>query len=193
MRRFVALGDSFTAGFGDKVEGLDLRSPPDWLAIWMKEKNPALTYKNFGELGATAADVRRTQIQRSTMVSPDLAWVFCGANDCLKGTFTSDSYKAELNYIFGALRVEGAEIITAKIPDFSKTMGGPEEYLKGLAARIEKANEIIFEVSEFHKAKVFELDVQPNWLSEDGIHFNAVGNFEVAKEIWESFYSGGSP
>ena len=64
MQHLVALGDSFTQGTGDPVEGLELRSAHDWLALWMRAANPGMQYTNLAERGLRAAEVRSQQMPR---------------------------------------------------------------------------------------------------------------------------------
>jgi lysophospholipase L1-like esterase len=78
-RRYVALGDSFTAG----AAGSGVPSFGDRLAEILREANPALDYVNLAVPGALTAEVAAVQLPAALELAPDVVTVVCGGNDAL--------------------------------------------------------------------------------------------------------------
>ena len=188
IRRFIALGDSFTEGVGDLLEGVPLRSAPDWLADWMRAANPGMRYTNLATRGLRAAEIRSHQMQRGLNLGPDLVSVVAGANDCLRGPFSADSLKAELTLMFGAFEGIGAQIFTASLPNFTLRLELPDGVRMRLRRNLETANRILRDLAGRYGAIFFDLwesdlDKNPALWSEDGVHPNALGYLEAAKAV----------
>jgi lysophospholipase L1-like esterase len=188
MRHFVALGDSFTEEVGDPVEGIPLRSAHDWLAQWMRAASPDLRYTNLAGRGLRVAEIRAQQMQRGLSLGPDFVSIVAGANDCLKGPFGAERLRAELNLMFGAFQSIGARLFTATLPDFTLRL----ELLDGVRERVrrnlEAAGGIIRELARQHDAICFDfwghpLEHDASLWSEDGVHPNARGYLEVARQV----------
>jgi lysophospholipase L1-like esterase len=77
--RYVALGDSFTAG----AAGSGTPSFADRLAELLREPDPALHYSNLGRPGALTAEVAETQLPAALELNPDVVTLVCGGNDAL--------------------------------------------------------------------------------------------------------------
>lgn len=187
IRHFVALGDSFTEGIGDPVEGVELRSAHDWVAEWMKAIHPEMQYTNLAERGLRAAEIRSQQLQRALNLWPDFVSIIAGANDCLRGPFNADALKAELGLMFGAF--EGtAQLFTATLPNFTLRLELPEGVRARLLRNLQTTNAIITELAERHGAIFYDFwgnDSEENlalW-SEDRVHPNALGYLEIAKRV----------
>ena len=119
VRRYVALGDSFTAGApGAEGEG----RWPDELAAALRAANPQLEYHNFGEAGATSSEVAAAQLPRCLELHPDLVTVVCGANDVLLSVRPDiDAHAAALDHMFVSIRehLPEAALMTATTPDLA--------------------------------------------------------------------------
>jgi lysophospholipase L1-like esterase len=115
MTTYVALGDSFTAGL---VSG-----EPRWADEVAKALGPDVRYENLAWVGATSADVERSQLPRALSLSPDVVTLICGANDVLESVRPDASaYAARLGRMYARLRAEApsAVVITATYPDISR-------------------------------------------------------------------------
>ena len=115
MTTYVALGDSFTAG---------LRSgEPRWADEVARGLGPETRYENLAWVGATSADVERSQLDRALSLDPDVVTLVCGANDVLESTRPdAGAYAARLGRMFARLRSEAprAAVVTATYPDISR-------------------------------------------------------------------------
>ena len=78
-RRYVALGDSFTAG----AAGSGIPSFADRLADLLREANPRLEYTNLAVPGARTAEVVSEQLPTCLELKPDVVTLVCGGNDAL--------------------------------------------------------------------------------------------------------------
>jgi lysophospholipase L1-like esterase len=119
VHRYVALGDSFTAGApGGEGEG----RWPDELAAALRAVNPELDYLNLGEAGATSAEVASAQLARCLEQKPDLVTVVCGANDVLLSVRPDiDAHSAALDHMFSSIREQlpDAALMTATTPQLA--------------------------------------------------------------------------
>lgn len=198
FRYFVALGDSFTEGVGDPVETssrsslhtseIPLRSAHDWLALWMQAANPGMQYTNFAERGLRVAEVRTQQMQRALNLQPDFVSIVAGANDCLRGPFSPERLRAELELLLGAFHSIGARIFTATLPNFMLHLELPSGMRQRLLRNLEAANAIIREQAGYYGAIFFDfwesdLNHRAELWSEDGVHPNALGYLETARSV----------
>ena len=109
--RFAALGDSTTAGIGD-------RTPSGWRG-WARLLADALatrydvSFCNVALPGSTAHDVRERQLREAVAHRPDLASVVVGVNDTMRSTWDPVRFRADLLGISGALSGAGAKLLTA--------------------------------------------------------------------------------
>jgi lysophospholipase L1-like esterase len=112
--RYVAMGDSFTAGVGDETGPIWA----DLVASRLRETNPGLRFNNIAVCGATSGDVAR-QTDIALGIDPDLVTVVCGMNDVLKSVrLDPEGFAASLAAIFDRLQGElpNAAILTATAP-----------------------------------------------------------------------------
>ncbi|HKN93962.1 MAG TPA: SGNH/GDSL hydrolase family protein [Thermoleophilaceae bacterium] len=117
FRRYVAIGDSFTAG----APGLDARWP-DELAAALE---PA-EYHNLGVAGATTREVADAQLGPCVELEPDLVTVVCGVNDVLLTVRPDiDAHAEALERIFSTIRerLPDATIVTVTTPPIAEHIG----------------------------------------------------------------------
>src|SRR3954447_18579915 len=79
LTRYVALGDSFTAG----APGSGVPSFADRLAEILREASPALGYVNLAAPGARTCEVLSSQLPVALELRPDVVSLVCGGNDAL--------------------------------------------------------------------------------------------------------------
>lgn len=188
MRHFVALGDSFTQGTGDPVEGLELRSAHDWLARWLKAANPGMRYTNLAAYGLRSWEIREQQMSRGLSLQPDFISLIGPGNDALRGPFNPERLRAELTLMFGAFRSIGAQIFTATTPDFTLRLDLPEGVARRLRRNLEATNALLRDLAAQYEAILYEfwqgpLDRNPAIWSEDGVHPNARGYLAIAQDV----------
>ena len=182
----VALGDSFTEGVGEPVEGLELRGSIDHMAMMMRRSRPELSYTNLARRGLTASEVREQQLSAALALEPDFVSVIAGANDALKGQWQADRYEHEMRTMLEAFRDIGTTVFMASWPNWTKRLPLPEIRLAGLRAQLEEGNTITRSLADEFDA-IF-LDVwdtpigdDPAYWSADQIHPNARGYLAYAR------------
>ena len=154
MTAFVALGDSTTAGYGDRVKG----RWRGWAPIFAESLGVRL--HNLATSGARAADVERVQLPKALGVAPDLAAVLIGTNDTLRDPFSSARFAGHLERTVAALRRAGAEVLTIRLPEPGRMFGLPGALARPLARRMAELNE----AADLIAARY------------DTVHFDAAGN-----------------
>src|SRR5262245_61422171 len=118
--RYLALGDSLTAGRGDF--GPDGR-PVGWarrLAGLLTDRTGvdcALT--NLAVDGATIGGVIADQLPHLRDVGPDLVSVTVGMNDIRSPQFSPGDFAADVGRLIDALGQTGATLLTCTLPDIA--------------------------------------------------------------------------
>ena len=156
---FAALGDSTTAGYGDRVNG----AWRGWAPIFAEAFGARL--HNFAVSGGRAADLESDQLPRALAVKPDLAAVLIGTNDTLRDPFDADRFAGHLERTVAALRSAGAEVLTIRLPDPGRMLGLPGSLARPLARRMVELNRAVDLVAARH----------------DTVHFDAAGNPAVLR------------
>jgi lysophospholipase L1-like esterase len=151
---FAALGDSTTAGFGDRVRG----TWRGWAPIFASALGVRL--HNFSLSGARAADVERDQLPRALAVRPALAAVLIGTNDTLRDPFDGVRFAGHLERTVAALRGAGSEVLTIRLPDPGRMFGLPGPLARPLARRMAEINEAADRIAARY----------------DTVHFDAAGH-----------------
>ena len=100
---FVAMGDSFTEGIGDSVDGFVKLGAVDRLAAALRQSNPDLRYTNLAQRGLVVAEIREQQLETVLRLEPDLVSVVAGANDIMSGRFSADRWEKEFRILYEAL------------------------------------------------------------------------------------------
>ncbi|MEV6924146.1 SGNH/GDSL hydrolase family protein [Dactylosporangium sp. NPDC051485] len=163
MTVFAALGDSTTAGYGDRVKG----AWRGWAPIFAAALGVKL--HNLATSGARAADLERDQLPKALSVAPDLAAVLIGTNDTLRDPFDSSRFAGHLERTVAALRGAGAEVLTIRLPDPGRMFGLPGSLARPLARRMAEINEAADLVAARY----------------DTVHFDAAGDSDsYDRRMW---------
>lgn len=123
-KRFVAIGDSFTEGIGDEVEGIALKS---WVDHFVQLCVNDIEYANFAKRGLVTKEIRSQQLEKALTFNPELVSLIAGANDVLKGRWNHDAYKNDMEFMIDRLSKTGADIMIANLPDFTVRLPFPSE------------------------------------------------------------------
>jgi lysophospholipase L1-like esterase len=120
--RFVALGDSYTAGLGLPDRG---DRWPNQLRRALRPEFDLGVPENLAENSASTIEVIETQLPRLTQFDPDLVSLQVGINDVIPRPDAS-RYRKNLDVIFDAIleRVPASRVVVVTIPDFSLTPKG---------------------------------------------------------------------
>lgn len=118
--RYVALGDSNTAGHDASVTGIRWT---DLLASAIERVGVQLTYRNFAVYGVRSEDVMRRQLAPALALRPHLLSLVCGINDVLMSPSPDiDAYAHNFRAMVNEARVVVPRIVivTATIPDLGR-------------------------------------------------------------------------
>ncbi len=183
IRRYVALGDSFTAGTGCGPG----ESWADRLASRLGSAVPGFVYRNLAVEGATSELVLE-QLEPALELGPDLVTVVCGANDVLFSVRPDvAAYRRRLSALFARLRRASSSlvVVTATAPerwDFLEL--GPRT-----RARLERG---LVELNRATRGVARDFDVacldvaehpglaEPENFVADGLHPSARGHRQAA-------------
>ena len=187
-KRFVAIGDSFTEGIGDEVEGIALKS---WVEHCVQQWENEIEYCNFAKRGLVTKEIQSQQLEKALTFNPDLVSLIAGANDVLKGRWNHDAYKNDMEFMIDTLSKAGADIIIANLPDFTVRLPFASEKKQVIKEQLLEANEVIHSLSREYKLHHVDFWnhhlVNDNTLwSKDLIHPNSKGYVKVAELIFSS-------
>lgn len=156
VRRYVAMGDSFTAG----IEGEEAAGRwPDELAASLRAVEPRLEYHNLAVAGARSDEVARDQLESAVALAPDALTLVCGANDVLLSVRPDlDLYAATFSATLGRLREALPEtvILTATTPNFADFLGLHERSRKRVAEGMARLAETTRWVARRHEVTCLE-------------------------------------
>jgi len=142
--RYAALGDSATLGVGDRW-GDGWRGWARLLADALAEHHD-VSFCNLGATGATAAVVRRDQLEDAVAHRPHLASLVVGLNDTMRSTWDPDEVRDDLLHCAGRLSDAGAVLLTARFHDHSRVFRLPGVLARPMTRRIDALNAIYDEV-----------------------------------------------
>jgi lysophospholipase L1-like esterase len=75
--RYVALGDSFTEGVGDAVEGFAKIGAMDRVAAGFRQANPDLQFTNLAKSGLLVSEIREQQLETAFALGTGLRHAGC--------------------------------------------------------------------------------------------------------------------
>jgi lysophospholipase L1-like esterase len=183
VRRWVALGDSFTAGTDPGA--------PRWaddLADGLRRTYPGCSCENLAIAGATAQEVAAEQLEPAIALRPDLVSVVCGANDVLLSVRPDiPAVATALSGILARLRAElpGAAIVTATYPDVTRFYPlRPRSRLR-VARGIQRLNAEIRALAQRQGTVCLDFAAHPEQgvranFAEDGFHPSGDGHRKAA-------------
>ena|SRR3989304_8854495 len=188
--QFVAIGDSFTQGVGDPVDGFEKLGAMDMLATAFRQVNPGLRFTNLAIYGLTVAEIREQQLEMALRLKPDFVSVVAGANDILKGRFDEARWEQEFRMIFEALTQNGAVVGASNLPNFAIINTFKEALQVRIRRNITRGNAIIQHLAEQYRVILVDAwakssGLNPDDWSADGVHLNSRGYYKFAKEILE--------
>jgi lysophospholipase L1-like esterase len=180
--RYLALGDSVTAGYGDDTDDLECRSWADWLVDGLRAATPSLEYRNVAAPGATAAVLLASQVPEIERFRPDLVSVTVGANDARVAEWTAEGFKDQFATILRCATSAGAQVMTATYADVESTIrtagGEIRNSWRLYFDRMHEVNEAIREVGRTFDAVLVDMESSEandaRYLSRDFTHPNAL-------------------
>ncbi|GIK77490.1 MAG: hypothetical protein BroJett022_11800 [Actinomycetes bacterium] len=180
-RRWVALGDSFTAGI------VDGETTWPMLARERAATIAPTALLNVAAAGATIADIERDQLPLAIGTGPDIVTLICGGNDVI-GTVRPrpERIAADLDRIFGALAssLPRARLLTATYPPIRTGSRWPRTQAR-IDAGFTALNRHIRAAAAAHGFGCVELAGHPGSAdasnyAADGVHPSAAGHRAAA-------------
>ena len=184
---YVALGDSFTQGVGDPVDGFAKLGAVDWLATALRQSNPDLRYANLAQRHLLVSEIREQQLETALRLKPDLVSIVAGANDIMTGRFSATRWEEEFPALFEAFRQIGAVVIVGNLPEFPILRTLKEPLQLRLKSNLARGNEILQHLAARYQVvlvdawEISQRSDREDW-SADGVHLNARGYFKFAQE-----------
>lgn len=186
-RHYVALGDSFTQGVGDPVEGFARLGVVDRLTAALRQSNPDLRFTNLAQHGLGVGEIREQQLEPALRLESDIASIVGGANDIMTGRFDVTRWEEAFRTLYQALTQAGAVVISANIPEFAILRTLKEPLQARLKANIARGNAVIESLAAQYGVILVDAWLisgrsdREDW-SEDGVHLNSRGYFKFAQE-----------
>jgi lysophospholipase L1-like esterase len=188
--RYLALGDSFTAGTGNRPAD----AFPSRLASLWRAHDRRVTLKNVAVNGYTTEDVQEHELPEVAPFRPTLVTLGIGANDCVRG-WSADVYRSQVRVLFRAIIDAGVS------PDRIVALPQPDWSLSPAAARLGDPQQIVAEIVTFNTilrdearaAGARYVDLYPlmheqaeaNMVASDGLHPSARAHAEWAAALYE--------
>jgi lysophospholipase L1-like esterase len=179
VRRWAALGDSFTAGHA-------LGEPrwADQLELLLRSAQPGLAYSNLAVPRALSAEVASGQLGHAIDFEPDLLTLICGANDVFLRVRPDLHAFARIHAAMlkrARTALPGAALVTATYPDVTRFLGLRPRSRERIVSGIAELNQLIRAGSRRHGAVCVELagradeGERANYAA-DGLHPSAEGH-----------------
>jgi lysophospholipase L1-like esterase len=188
--RYLALGDSFTAGTGNPPAD----AFPSRLAALWRAHGRRVTLKNVAVNGYTTEDVRGRELPEVAPFRPTLVTLAVGANDYVHG-WSADVYRSHVRSLFRAIVDAGvapSRIVALPQPEWSlspaaASFGDPQQ----IGADLVAFNTILRD--EARAAGALYVDLYPlmhqqaeaKMLAGDGLHPSARAHAEWAEALYE--------
>jgi lysophospholipase L1-like esterase len=177
LTRYVALGDSFTAG----AAGAGVPSFGDRLAEILRGANPQLDYVNLAVPGALTTEVFESQLPAALELEPDVVSVVCGGNDALLDV--RPDVHAHMSAFEDTLeelrtRLPDAVVATATVPDPGRFLPLRARTAARISRAIERINEATAAAAARHGVPCLDFARHPEALARgnyarDGYHPSA--------------------
>jgi lysophospholipase L1-like esterase len=188
--RYLALGDSFTAGTGNPPSA----AFPSRLASLWREHGRKVTLENLAVNGYTTVDVLEQEIPRVASFHPTVVTLAVGANDRVHG-WSADVYRSHVRVLLRAIIEAGIgpdHIVALPQPDWSLSpaaawFGDPAQ----IGADIVAFNAVLREEADAAGARYVDLyplmhrEAEAKMLARDGLHPAAHAHEEWAAALYE--------
>ena len=186
--RYVAIGDSFTAGIGDP----EPQSPgghrgwADRVAEALAERTDDFAYANLAIRGRLLQQIADEQVDPALELKPDLISVSAGGNDIIRPGTDPDDVADRFESMIVRLRRDGATVVMFNGPDIGMT-----PVLRRVRGKVAIYNENLRAIAQRHDAIVADMwalrELQdPRMWAPDRLHFSPVGHHTIARMVLDS-------
>jgi lysophospholipase L1-like esterase len=183
--RFVAIGDSFTEGYGDPDPGSPggLRGWADRTAEVLATRTEGFAYANLAVRGRLLGRIVDEQVGPAIALQPDLITISAGGNDVIRPGTDPDAIAARLDPALAELTATGATVVL-----FTGVDVGFSPVFRRIRGKVAIYNELLRGLAAQHGALVADQwslrSVQrADFWREDRLHLNAFGHHEVARMV----------
>jgi len=182
--RYVAIGDSFTEGIGDPIEGTDgHRGWADRVAEVLATHVDDFAYANLAVRGKLIRQIVDDQIEPALALKPDLLTFSAGGNDVIRPGTDPDAVAALFEDAVARLSASGATIVVFTGIDTNFT-----PVFRGIRGKVAIYNENIRAIADRYDCIVADQwalkEVQDmRFFDDDRLHYNALGHHEVARMV----------
>ncbi|ATE55199.1 SGNH/GDSL hydrolase family protein [Actinosynnema pretiosum] len=182
-KRFAVVGDSLSAGTGDRHPGYGPLGWADRVAEVLRRVQPDLAYLNTAVVGATTAEALAGQVESLLAFGPDLVHLPCGANDLVRRVPDYAAIERDLRELYERAAATGAQLTT-----FTLGRAYVVPVFPDWGERVVRVNEITRALAAEHGALVIDMWGHPvndraDLLSADRIHFSTSGQAVMAAEV----------
>ena len=187
VRRFVALGDSFTEGLSDLRPDGRPRGWADLVADVLATETDDFSYANLAVRSLRIDEIVDQQLPVAVSLRPDLASIAGGANDLLGLRVNVDHVVQRLDEAVRTLRSTGADVVV--FAGFDARAQLPTGRL--LTARTITYNDGIRASAAAHGAILIDLWSMrelwdPRLWSNDRLHLSTLGHRHIARVVLET-------
>lgn len=181
VRRYVALGDSFSAGIGEPGE-------VPWPEAVAGRLGAGAHLHNLAVEGATSEHVVEHQLPRALHLKPDLVSVVCGANDVLLSVRPDvEECAHNIDLVLGRLaRVRPAPLVVcATYPEAGRFLDLRPRTRRRVSRGLDQVNEAVRAAADRHGAICLEWEGRDReagrgHYAADGLHPSPLGHRRAA-------------
>lgn len=185
-RKYVAIGDSFTEGVGDRGLGSSYYGWADRLAQSLADMYctslAPLEYANLAVRGRLLSEMMEEQVPRAMELRPDLVTLSGGMNDVMRRSFDLNRKATELEKGVRTLKNAGIDVLLVGYGDPSESMG----LMRLVAERVAGFNSAVTAIAEAYDCyllnfwEIKSLNQSAVW-DEDRLHLNPLGHALTAQ------------
>ncbi len=186
--RYIAMGDSFTAGIGDPepLSPGGFRGWADRVAEELGASHDGFGYANLAVSGLLLREIIDQQLDRTIRLAPGLVTLSAGGNDIIFHRGDPDRLAAELDAAVAALSATGATVVLFTGPDW-----GEKPLLGRIRGRVAVFNENIRSIAARHNGIIADLWTlrqlaDPRMWAPDRVHFSPLGHHTIAAMVLDT-------
>lgn len=181
VRRYVALGDSFSAGIGEPGE-------VPWPEAVAERMGSGTVLHNLAVEGAISQHVAEHQLPRALHLKPDLVSVVCGANDVLLSVRPDlEECERHIDMVMGRLaRVRPAPLVVcATYPEAGRFLDLGPRTRRRVSRGLDQVNEAVRTAADRYGAICLEWEGRDReagrgHYAADGLHPSPLGHRRAA-------------
>ncbi|WP_427005274.1 SGNH/GDSL hydrolase family protein [Pseudarthrobacter sp. H2] len=186
--RYVALGDSFTAGLGDPepLSPGGIRGWADRIAEELSERREDFAYANLAVSGLLLRQILDQQLGPALAAKPDLVTLSAGGNDLVFHRSDPDRLAVALDAAVQELAATGATVVLFTGPDWGGT-----PLLGRTRGKVAVFNENIRTIAARHHGVIADLWTlrqlaHPQMWDPDRLHFSPLGHHTIATMVLDT-------